>query len=282
LQCSANSDSKLTETIHNDQLRDKILQWISSSDFPSEQSDLISQRQEGTGLWFLVSQEFDQWRDESKQTLFCPGMPGAGKTMIAAMTIDHLSKTIRSRSAGLAYVFCNYKTQTSQNATSLLAAILKQLVQDQPTIPAHVLRLYREHYPRGTNMSFEDCVGALESVSATYPTVHIIVDALDECSGRNDATRNRLLTAIFDLQRTVDVRLMVTSRPIPDIVQYFHGFPSIEIRATTDDVQQFVTDQMSRLPRCVRGNEDLKALVQNKVVEAADGMLVCNDWSVKV
>lgn len=201
-------------------------------------------------------------------------MPGAGKTMLAAMTIDHLSKTIRSRSAGLAYVFCNYKTQTSQSAASLLAAILKQLVQDQPTIPDRVWNIYREHYPRGTNMSFDDCVEALTSVCRMYPTVYIVVDALDECSGRNDETRSRLLTAIFDLQRSLDVRLMVTSRPIPDIVDIFHDFPTIEIRATPEDVEQFVTDQMSRLPRCVRDNEDLKALVQKKVVEAADGMLV--------
>lgn len=248
------------------------MHWISSSDFPSQQSDLIAQRQEGTGIWFLISPAFDKWRDEPKQAIFCPGMPGAGKTMMAAMAIDHLSKTIRSRSAGLAYIFCSYKMQASQNATGLLAAILKQLVQDQRNVPDCVSQLYDMHSPRGTNMSFDDCFGLLEAVSIICQPVYIIVDALDECSNRNDGTRGQLLEALRRLQRTVDVRLMVTSRPIPDIEEEFHQVTRIEIRATTGDVERFVADRMSKLPKCVRGDVDLKTLVQDKVVEAAAGM----------
>jgi hypothetical protein len=274
MQIDANSDSKLTEDIHDDQKRDKILKWISSSNFPSQQSDLIARRQEGTGLQFLLSPEFVAWRDGPKQSIFCPGMPGAGKTMMAAITIDHLSKTIRSRSAGLAYIFCNYKTQGDQNVTNLLGAILKQLVQDRPTMPYSVSRLYEKYSPRGTSITFEDCIGTLESVCGTYPAVYIIVDALDECSNRNDGTRSRLLKVLFDLQRIVDVRLMVTSRSIPDIVEEFLNVPMMEIRATAEDVKQFVSDRIYQLPKCVRGDDELKRLVMDKVVQAADGMLV--------
>jgi hypothetical protein len=43
------------------QRRDNILEWISSTDFPAQQSDFIAQRQDGTGLWFLDSSEFSEW-----------------------------------------------------------------------------------------------------------------------------------------------------------------------------------------------------------------------------
>jgi hypothetical protein len=35
----------------------------------------------GVGQWLLSSNEFQGWLNQNKQTLFCPGIPGAGKTM---------------------------------------------------------------------------------------------------------------------------------------------------------------------------------------------------------
>jgi hypothetical protein len=117
------------DAIQQGQLCDIILKWISSTDFPAQQSDMIDRRQEETGQWFLDAPEFNNWIHGSKETLFCPGMPGAGKTMIAALAIDHLSRTIQNDTNGVVYIYCNYKTRADQNTTILLAAILRQLVQ---------------------------------------------------------------------------------------------------------------------------------------------------------
>jgi len=67
------------------------------------------------------------WLQGSNQTLFCPGIPGAGKTMIAATTVDHLWKHVQDEDIGVAYIYYNYKSQTDQKATNLAATILKQL-----------------------------------------------------------------------------------------------------------------------------------------------------------
>jgi hypothetical protein len=47
---------------------------------------------------------------EVEELPLCPGIPGAGKTVLAAITIDHLSKKELSSSVGLAYIYYNYKT----------------------------------------------------------------------------------------------------------------------------------------------------------------------------
>jgi Cdc6-like AAA superfamily ATPase len=104
------------------------LEWISSTDYPAQQSDIVKRRQEGTGQWFLDAPEVAKWRNEAKATLLCPGIPGAGKTMIAAIAIDSLLKSVRDSSVGVAYIYCNYKDQKGQDVTSMLAALLKQLV----------------------------------------------------------------------------------------------------------------------------------------------------------
>ncbi|OAF60440.1 hypothetical protein VC83_03381 [Pseudogymnoascus destructans] len=69
-----------------------FVKWISSANYVSQQSDFISRREPGTGQWFLDSPEFNKWTDEPSQTLFCPGIPGSGKTMVSAITVDHLRK----------------------------------------------------------------------------------------------------------------------------------------------------------------------------------------------
>jgi hypothetical protein len=52
------------DAIQQDQDRQRhhlIMDWLSSADFPAQQSDFISRRQEETGLWFLNSHEFTGW-----------------------------------------------------------------------------------------------------------------------------------------------------------------------------------------------------------------------------
>ena len=62
----------------NQQEREAVLEWLSPLNFAPQQSDLSSRRQEGTGLWLLGSQEFQEWKGKDGMTLVCQGMPGAG------------------------------------------------------------------------------------------------------------------------------------------------------------------------------------------------------------
>jgi hypothetical protein len=49
--------------------------------------------------------------------------------MVAAIAIDHLLNSAQNSAYGVAYVYCNYKSQADQDVASMLTAILKQLVQ---------------------------------------------------------------------------------------------------------------------------------------------------------
>src|SRR5436305_14989008 len=67
-----------------------IVDWLTPIDYAPQQSDFISRRHEGTGQWLLNSNEFEEWVNRNKRTLFCSGMPGAGKTIITSIVIEHL------------------------------------------------------------------------------------------------------------------------------------------------------------------------------------------------
>lgn len=249
----------------------KLMAWISPMDFPTQQSDFIGRRQQGTGQWFLNAPEVAQWLREPKRTLFCPGIPGAGKTMIAAIAVDHLMKTVQSSSIGVAYVYCNYKAQEEQGTDNLLAAILKQLVRTRSSLMEPVEQLYVQHVNRGTRPSVDEISAALQNVLAKFSAVHVVIDAVDECRD-SDGTRHLFLAKLKDLQVKTDLRIMVTSRPFLDISDEFKTALTIDIRARDEDVKWYVAGQVHRLPRCIRCDAALQKIVEDKITEAVSGM----------
>jgi hypothetical protein len=65
----------------------KIIDWLSPLDHNSQQHDIISKRQVGTGDWFLHSVQYQEWLKTKGRVLFCPGIPGAGKSFLASIAI---------------------------------------------------------------------------------------------------------------------------------------------------------------------------------------------------
>jgi hypothetical protein len=172
---------------------------------------------------------------------------------------------------GVAYPYCNYKRQAEHTTPNLLAAVLKQLVQDRPSITQLLSGLYDHHQVRRTRLSPEETVSVLPSMLGNYSKVYVVIDALDECPER-DGTRSQLLKLCHSLQGQTDLRLMATSRHISDIVAEFKDKPQVEVRASNADVKRYVEGKIDHLAKCVQRDHDLRELVKDRIVEAVDGM----------
>ena len=256
-----------------DQGRQTILDWITRFDYAPQQSDLISRRQAGTGQWLLDSAEFKVWLLIGKQTLFCPGIPGAGKTILTSIVVKELiTRFENDGSTGIAYLYCNYRRQHEQKPEDLFASLLKQLVQEQP-IPDSVKTLYDRHKDKRTRPSLDEISAVLQSVAATYSRVFIIVDALDECQ-ISDSCRQRFLSSLFNLQAKCEANLFVTSRLISSIEKEFEGNSKLEIRASEEDVRKYLEGHMFRLPGFVVRSLALQEEIKANIVKAVDGMYV--------
>jgi hypothetical protein len=98
------------ETQKRQDERKMILEWLNPMDYASQQSDFIARRQEGTGEWLLESSNFQDWLRNSGQTLLCPGMPGAGKTVLKSIVVDYLCDNFQDNTTvGIAYLYCNFR-----------------------------------------------------------------------------------------------------------------------------------------------------------------------------
>ncbi|KAJ4860563.1 ankyrin repeats (3 copies) domain-containing protein [Trichoderma breve] len=248
-----------------------ILDWLTPIDYAPQHNDFISRKQEGTGRWFLESMKFQVWLKTTEQTLFCPGIPGAGKTIMTAIVVNHLLANFRNDpQIGIAYVYCNFRQQDEQTAEKLLTSLLKQLAQGQSPLPKTVKDLYDKYEKSRTRPSLYEITVTLHSIAAAYSRTFIVIDALDECQ---DLSRLRLLDEIFDLQGKTGANIFATSRISDTIKRRFDGYPTAEISANERDVLAYLDEQLS-LRRSEIINGDIRDKIRAGVLRAADGMFL--------
>lgn len=247
------------------------MQWLTPANYSLLQSDNIGRRQSGTGQWFINSSEFCHWRDSPNQTLFCPGIPGAGKTILTSIVIDSLEALFsKDKTIGIAFVYCNFQRQNDQTAKELVASLLKQLLQSLPVMPESIKLLYERHRTKGSPPSLEDVSSNLLSTAKLFSRVFIIIDALDECR-TTDGTQTEFLEEIFKLQLHSNTNVFVTSRPIPEVKDQFQTSITLEVRATDEDVERFLRGQMPQMPGFFH-REGLEELVISEIIHSVQGM----------
>jgi NACHT domain len=259
-----------------DQERREILDWLTPIDYAPQQSDFINRRQTGTGQWLLHSKEYQAWQKTDNQTMLCPGIPGAGKTILTSIVVDDLStRFLTSSSVGIAYIYCNLRRQEEQKIDDLLTSLLKQLSEKQYPLPASVIDLFSQYKSKQTRPSLDQFSKALQSVAATYSRTFIIIDALDECQ-IPDGSQSRLLEEIFNLQSRSKANIFATSRFIPEITEKYKWTVPLEIRASEEDVRKYLDGNMFRLPGFVCRNPDLQEEIKTAIVQSVQGMYVAS------
>ncbi|KAM6514156.1 hypothetical protein FALCPG4_015315 [Fusarium falciforme] len=255
--------------------RKAILGWLTSVDYAIPQSTFVNRQQEGTGTWLLKSDEFKGWIKDGS-TLFCPGIPGAGKTIITSIVVqDLVTRSRDDNDTAIAYIYLDYLRRHEQKVEDLLTDILKQLSDYQSSMPSELDELHKKHtgIGRRTRPSFQEISNVLQCVTALYPRTFIVIDALDECDD-SDGSRSRLLHELKDPQQKSGAKLFATSRHIPDIAAEFQGCATLEIRAADQDILAYLEGRALELPKCASRSPSLKEEIKQGILRAADGMFL--------
>jgi len=249
-----------------------ILNWLTPVEYGPQQSDYLDRRQPGTGQWLLDSAEYHGWLNTERQTLFCTGNPGAGKTIITALVIEDLITRFPSNpTIGITFLYCNFRLRDQQTAEDLLAALLKQLSRGCSVLPDIVKILYGKHRAKETRPSITELSKALHTVAALYSRVFVIVDAVDECQESNGCQK-KILAEILDLETQLSANVFVTSRPIPEIAKVFMDKIRLNITARDDDVQRYLDGRLSQVSGFLRRDRQLQEEIKTEIVQAVDGM----------
>lgn len=262
----------LSESLARDeQARRELCQWLSPLDFPAQQREIYSRRQEGSGKWLLESEKFKRWLKTKGGVLLCPGDPGAGKTVLASIVIDHLWNKVRTDDIGVAYMYCDYLKYREQTPVHLVGSLLKQLAEQQNPISKSIQNYYDGHKSSNTDPNPEGAFEVLKAECDNWSQIFIIIDAMDECSEK-DSARKSVIKGLRSLQGSKVVNILVTSRPIPSILCDLEVSERLEIRANSEDIQRYLVGQMDRFDKRVLAETDLQEKIISGIIDAADGM----------
>ncbi|RJE19111.1 Phosphorylase superfamily [Aspergillus sclerotialis] len=250
--------------------RDDIFRRLSPIDDLLLHDAILEKHCKGTGEAFLQSSQFKTWVDSENQTLFCPGIPGSGKSVFASTVVDHLQELFMHENyVQTAYIYCDFQKRHYQSARNILGSLVKQLTVtlDLPEAVQVLDRNYKEH----GRVSLVDIWRALNEVAGFFSRLFIIIDALDEVN-INIGSHKRILSAISQLRIRHKINLLVTSRPVPAISGLFKDALSMDIRADRNDVKKYVSSFLGRFPPFIFKNGELQKQIIDSIADSAEGM----------
>ncbi|KAJ9149081.1 Zinc finger, ZZ-type [Pleurostoma richardsiae] len=259
--------------------QERLLEWLSSSDLSIKHNAAIKMREPGTGLWFLESEDFCNWVS-SPGFLWLYGIPGCGKTVLCSTIIEAVREIcLTSDERKLAYFYFDFQEIESQDEGVLLGSLLRQLCAGEAAIPKPVQDLYTRNHPSGYQPSTEELESTLFAIIGSLEKeVYIILDALDELPEKHDSTKRREVLRRIDRmvsRRFANLHILTTSRDVMDIREKLASLCgqaiSIQSSHVDADIAKYVRTCLKE-DRFVRLPDYIKALIEAKLAEQADGM----------
>ncbi|KAF8461536.1 hypothetical protein BDZ91DRAFT_683925, partial [Kalaharituber pfeilii] len=202
---------------------EKLLTWLSPLEPHKRHQAVQASRVKDTGNWLLQSEQFRLWiedktnQHQSSQVLGCFGEPGAGKTVIASLVIDHIFTTFSSRSPliGIIFLYCDYRDKKEQTLVHILGSFVKQLALQYThagiQLPEVVRSTYKAAQKSQIRLDRGTSINLMKSFLQELCSTFILIDASDELQV---TTRTDFLQVIDDITHLkTNLRIFFTARP---------------------------------------------------------------------
>jgi Cdc6-like AAA superfamily ATPase len=259
--------------------RKKVLSFFGNVDPALRHHTNLKLHHPLTGLWLTEGDSFKTWLQNRNSKMWLSGIPGAGKTVLAACVIEETLKESKKSNA-VAYFYCDYKDISTQDPVWILGSIAAQLARQDEKAFMHLEELFNSiHSENGGhgNLEASELVKVVVQQTSTFEDVSIIVDGLDECGARAAEAVSSLLHLCSDTDS--NVRAIFLSRDEYEIRELLsEAFFHVNIAAQSEDLKLYVAAQIDSRERLVgRGqlrirSKDLKQHIITKLVDGAQGM----------
>ena len=155
--------------------------------------------------------------------------------------IDSLGDHAEGKDIAVVGLYCDFLAQQEQSTTSMLGAILKQLVSRGGT-PEHIREAFRKAKKEfgGRSLRILDLVEILKKTITSLPRVYMCIDALDESAPKH---RRELLESLQEIIRaSPNIRVFLTGRPYIDdeVMKCFGKAVRIPISPTQNDIKSYL------------------------------------------
>ncbi|KAI5810810.1 hypothetical protein BZA77DRAFT_271005, partial [Pyronema omphalodes] len=276
---------------------DEILQWLSPINHETRHRHIRLKRIKDTGDWFLRTDEFKNWRDHRQgdevvknNILGVYGIPGAGKSVLCSMVIDHMISAFATQEdVCITWLYCDYRN-ANQTPANMVGSLLRQAVvrlSMSSTLSHEVIHSLlekgREKKPLDLNQTLKYLTQVLKQFSRSY----FCINALEECT---DEDRRVLLQSLKGLTDDLSstgcyIRIFFTARDHVDenVNRYLVAdsgapFNPIHLEANPSDIEKYVLHEIEvdsqRKIGDVPMDIDFKEELVSKIVASSKGMFL--------
>lgn len=268
-------ESKLNRIALNDQRR-QILDSFGSTD-PGKNHDMSRKLwRPSTGLWLTNGTEFRDWlTNKTTKNLWCYGIPGSGKTVLASAVIEEVLKCC-SDSVAAAYFYCDYKDVETQDPANILGSLAKQLTLRSERCfheSESFYELHRAENQASTSYRPDELRDLVSQMSSFFNQTMIVVDGLDEC-GKNTTMVVELLSSLSKSEIS-SVQTLFLSRDEIEIRETLIDYTRLPIAADKGDLQLYVAAEIAsrmELKGLHINNKSIKEHIMDRLVNGANGM----------
>jgi len=240
---------------------------------PSLQTSM-NLRHANTGIWLTRSNAFISWKDMGSSKLWLSGIPGSGKTVLCGSIIEEALQECSDATA-IAFFFCDYKNERSQQLTNILSALAVQLALQNVEAFNLLEKYFEDLNPTNGLKKIPESIylsSLILRMVSLFRKVFLVVDGLDECANNT----NEVVRGIKDLaQGSSRITTALLSRNEVEIHdELIDEFQHIEIAAQTEDLELFVSAEMASPKRKQLNNLDpaLSKDIRTALVSGAQGM----------
>jgi hypothetical protein len=203
----------------------------------------------------------------------------------SSATIDDIRTLQKCGLALLAFFYCDFRDGQKKDRRGLLSSLLVQLGEQADAYSDILSKFYKDHR-RGFKQSYAsdsdlaDCLKEMLKLPG-QATVHIVIDALDECpvTTSSQSPREEALKIVEDLVnlQIPNLRICVTSRPEADILPVLEplAFYSVSLHSEDGqghDIAEYVKSFVHNDHEMRRWRATDKQLVIEMLTKKANGM----------
>ncbi|KAJ3545927.1 hypothetical protein NM208_g2267 [Fusarium decemcellulare] len=199
----------------------------------------------GTGAWLPSSRTYQEWLNNDEHgLLWIKGIPGSGKSVMAASLIDKLART--NPGCPVLFFFFRQIIDANHEPRALLQDWMEQVLNYSPPLQKRLKSRMKRSLD---SMSVGDMWKVLKKAFESLPgKVFCVADALDEMDQGHDV----FLKALGDLgqMRPEKVKVLITSRPVPKVEGPLRLTPCLHLRLQEKlvdvDISMFVRHKLSK------------------------------------
>ncbi|KAH6629410.1 hypothetical protein C7974DRAFT_185964 [Boeremia exigua] len=259
--------------------RNLILSSLAVVDYVAKQSRFATLRHPGTCKWLQRTSAYKSWiQSTDSGCMCCYGIPGAGKSILAASLRDDLLDANTGKSDVLiCYYFCDYAEISSLDPAYILLSLIKQALEQLPwdifeeDFECPYVETGRKH------TSLTESSKYLCQLLRRFTTTYMIIDGVDELSHEN---QTHMLDFLNQLQGSAfTVKIFVTSRTEEYRIKKALQTPNIirlSEKHVDSDIALLINDKLGELEdqHPILLDSKLKQEVIKALVNGAKGMFL--------